>query len=272
MPGALPRLLAGPLAARGAAILARRRVATLAAETRGLVVEDEDPGLVVVPLTGASTSLPDLRGGRANAFSLRGRHHGRQPAPELRGPRRHGLQPPLGAFLGLRRGALHGAQRILRERLRHRHGAGRLLGRGELRVGQAGGQARRGPSQDTVCLGHLCIRAELLSAQESAFPFLDLPFDGILGLGPPPAEVAVSGSVPSRELQRQAGLGAFAVRLGAAPEAGDGGHSGGELVLARDASLLERRSAAAGPLRWAPALEAPPRGARAAGGSCPWSP
>lgn len=60
---------------------------------------------------------------------------------------------------------------------------------------------------ESMCLGGSCARTKIMAAlEESDYPFVDMPFDGILGLGP-------SHDSPIRSLQ-QHGISAFAFKLG----------------------------------------------------------
>ncbi|CAE7828866.1 PGA [Symbiodinium sp. CCMP2456] len=104
------------------------------------------------------------------------------------------------------------------------------------------------PAHDKFCLGgdrpsKLCATMDLHAAeQESDFPFIDMPFDGILGLAPTPHS-------PVRALADQAGLGAFAIRLDK-PLCEEG--SSGEISFATDVSQLPPELVESGSLAWAP--------------------
>lgn len=105
------------------------------------------------------------------------------------------------------------------------------------------------PENDRICFGDTsrqnCIQTDFLAAdEESLFPFYDLPFDGILGLG-----WKVPSGVPSDCFAcklSEKGLHGFSIRLGDA----DCGAHGGEIVFGRTPPLpLPAR--ASGPVQWA---------------------
>ncbi|CAK0823747.1 unnamed protein product, partial [Prorocentrum cordatum] len=238
------------------------------------------PGVVVIPLAGAFTSVPSGDGRQVPFFSYSGNISIGTP------PQNFTVLVDTGSSrLWVPSSSCGGTPCAAHSEYHEGASATATAGTGsDLSARFASGELEGRPVQDTVCLGTACVRAELMSARkESVFPFLDLPFDGILGLSPP-ADLKESGSLLTWELQRQAGLGCFAVRLGALASGG----GGGELVLARDPSLLSHTSPPPGRCggrpRWSPRRPGPgsaatrgsarrsPAAAPTTGGSCPWSP
>lgn len=126
-----------------------------------------------------------------------------------------------------------------------------------VRTSFASGELAGSPARDRICIydggngAEVCVDATLLAADnETEFPFVDIPFDGILGLSPwPPADEPGSGLF--QELWRQRGLGVAVFRL----------------------TKLSMEEAAAGEVIFASELPPPPLLARAAlGAAAPrWS-
>eukprot|EP00928_Gymnodinium_smaydae_P076527 TRINITY_DN5954_c0_g2_i1.p1 TRINITY_DN5954_c0_g2~~TRINITY_DN5954_c0_g2_i1.p1 ORF type:complete len:461 (+),score=33.86 TRINITY_DN5954_c0_g2_i1:56-1438(+) len=92
-----------------------------------------------------------------------------------------------------------------------------------------------------------CVTMKVSSAyEESEFPFSTLPFDGILGLAPPPTRPRPSGGYMTQEWLKQLDFSVATVRL--RPVHGVGESFAGDIALARSLSLLPY---ADGHVQWA---------------------
>jgi len=132
----------------------------------------------------------------------------------------------------------------------------------------ATGELRGRAVRDRICLGgrargdrEACVDIDFFeSEEESDFPFENLPFDGILGLGP-------CACSPVSEVSRRLGLGVLFVRLVVpssfpADEDNDNAHPEAEAMFAASAALPSSVVPfAVGPLLWMPMMpEAEERG------------
>jgi len=73
----------------------------------------------------------------------------------------------------------------------------------------ASGELTGIPVNETICLGgSLCAKLEIMAAvKESDYPFVEMPFDGILGLG-------LKDDSPIKFLQKSSGISVFAFHFG----------------------------------------------------------